>query len=102
MLETERRAWKEASRYLLEAEAEFRRARDPRGLVYVTLGKGELARARQRPSSLYYRQSARQARRLGLPFEQAHARVRLGEANVSIYQRFGVSISLFSRYQSLP
>ena len=103
MLETERRAWSHATRFLAAAEAEFRRAKDPRGLVYVTLGKGELARARQKDSSLqYYRRADRQAGRLGLFFEQAHARVREGRADVSIYRRFGVSISLFSRFRSLP
>lgn len=102
MLETERSAWNEATRFLSEAEAAFQRAGDPRGLVYVILGRGELARARQKPAFLYYQRAANRARRLGLLFEEAHARVRLGEAAPSIYRRFGVSISFFSRYRSLP
>ena len=102
MLEAECHSWREASTKLRGAESQFRRVRDLRGLVYVLLGKGELARAQGKPSSTVFDQAARAARRLGLPFEESHARVRSAKASGAIYRRFGVSIPLFSRYRSFP
>lgn len=98
----ERNRCVEAARQLTAAEASFRAARDPRGLVYVSLGWAELAKARGLPAAGLYRKAAREARNLGLTLEETHARVRSGTAQPSVYGALGVSLAHFSTYRSLP
>jgi tetratricopeptide (TPR) repeat protein len=87
---------------LKESEVAFRKSKDPRGLVYVELGKGDLARARNFSSRSFYQRVARSARRLGLSFELTHARVRLNLAKPSAYSANGVAIRDFLQYRSFP
>jgi len=94
--------WREAKEQLGLAEKAFRSAKDPRGLVYVALGKAELARAQGRPSAAVFHRVAVTARRLGLALEETHARVRSGASPMANYRRLGVSVREYSRYQSIP
>ena len=94
--------YERASRDLAAAEANFRRSRDPRGLVYVLLGRAELVRARGGQSAALYRRAARMATRLELKLEALHARVRLRLVSPSKYSRLGVHLPAYLGHRALP
>lgn len=95
--------WKAAQQALKDAQRLFTAAQDQRGLVYVCLGFSELGRLKNKSSYKFKSKvAAIMSKRLGLPFEQAHAlRFSHPKQASKIYRRCGVSDGFFT-YKTLP
>jgi tetratricopeptide (TPR) repeat protein len=102
-----------ADHYLTRAEKLFKSVKDRRGLVYISLGRGELYRQQNiQKAPSFYNRAIRSAKRLNLQFEIVHGRRGLllcqPQNKPSLnsifrsYKKCGVNFGSFKHYSSLP